>query len=165
MALHCKRAVRGGTGFLYCNQQNLWWENGSVWQVATPNNKPTAIPAPTHQHPMVQDVQFEVSGRALSASDVDTIVITPIGLGGQRLGSKTLAGQAAQAAAAYLFRSKPMDMNVGIAGMITATVELRFSGSVSMMFTVYNDRLAVDQHSRTGYYVASLQSFLTTTQP
>ena len=71
MAKRCGRAVRAGTGFLYSNAKETWWENGSVWQVATPANKPNPIPAPSPHSIMADPLKFEVNGQEVEATDVD----------------------------------------------------------------------------------------------
>jgi len=47
MAQVLGRAVRASNGFLYVNDQNIWFEDKSVWVVATPNARPTPVAAPT----------------------------------------------------------------------------------------------------------------------
>jgi hypothetical protein len=157
MAKRCGRAVRGGTGFLYCNPQNLWWENGSVWQVATPANKPTPIPAPSPHNIMADNIRFEIDGEELGAADVVELVIDIRTYQSRSLSVKTIRGTAAAHAAASLFRSLPMDMSMGIGGMITAALRLTFKNKKSLEFLVYNDRLAVSQPALTGYYISSLR--------
>jgi hypothetical protein len=163
MAKHCGRAVRGMTGFLYCNSDNLWMENGSVWQVATPNNKPNPIPAPS-PHFIMANVKFEVGGHEFEAPDVQEIEIAPQSFGVRHLPSRTVHGQAAQGVVTQLFRSLPMDMNVQIGAMITASIRVKFpQGDIS--FTVYNDRLAVDPKTHTGYYISSVQALYSSLIP
>jgi hypothetical protein len=157
IAQHCGRAVRGGTGFLYCNAQKLWWENGSVWQVATPTTKPAPIPAPSPHSLVTRNVKFEAGGHELEATEAKKVEISLNSFGARDAG-KSLRGQGAQDLVANLFRSDPMEMNVGIAAMITGTLRVTFSKSRTVEYVVYNDKLAVDRKTHTGYYVSSVRS-------
>lgn len=160
MAQHCGRAVRGGTGFLYCSAQQLYWENGSVWQVATPTNKPAPIQAPTPHRILMANLRFEIQGREYGPGDVVQFELEPRAISAtpSNAVTKTLHGASAQAAASNLFRSEPMDMKVGISAMVTAMIRITFAEGSVAEFVVLNDRLAVDTKSRVGYYIASARS-------
>lgn len=158
MARRSGRAVRGGTGFLYCSD-HIYWENGSVWQVATPTTKPVPIQAPSQHGIFLEKMNFEHEGKELDAADVVAIEVSLQALGQGRISSKTLNGQAAKDVVIHLFKSPPMDMtNVFVPAVVTAKVRISFSSNNAIEFVVYNDRLAVDEKSRTGYYVASIRS-------
>ena len=54
--------ARGNTGWLHSNSKcEVWREQGAQWQVATPDNRPPAIPSPTTHFPLTRDkaVAFE----------------------------------------------------------------------------------------------------------
>lgn len=157
MAQRCGRAVRGGTGFLYCSSQNMWWENGSQWQVATPTNKPNPIPAPTPHSIMSQPILFEVKGQDLGIGDVSGLDVTMESFGVQFLRrTKSIPAMEAQHILASLIGSPPMEMNFGVAAMVTATLVVHFKNGADATFKIYNDRLAVDRASNTGYYISSV---------
>lgn len=156
MALRAGRAVRGGTGFLYCSSKALWWENGSVWQVATPNNNPAPIEAPTKHAFATSSARFDVGGVEMDADAVEVLEIRLQELGKGDARSFVLRGQAAKSMANYLFASEPMDLEVQVAGMVTAKIVLSFGGAV-LNFTVYNDRLAIGDGNSTSYYIPNLR--------
>lgn len=154
MAMRCGRAVRAGTGFLYSNVKETWWENGAVWQVATPTNKPAPINAPS-QHSLMQDpLLFEVGGKEVPVADVKSMEITILHSNVKALTSKTLHGANAQSAVSSLFLPPALEMSAGVLAMVTANITLSFNDGCSAKFIVYNDRLAVDTDSQTGYYLA-----------
>jgi len=155
MAKRCQRGVRAGTGFLYSNNQSTWWENGSVWQVATPGFKPPAIAAPSQHSLMSQNPQFSVQGRILETSDVKhlEVSIQPFAATAS-INTVRIEGSRAQFVVAALFRSPAMDMKVGISGIVTAILTVIFTGDLAATFDVYNDRLAVDRTSKIGYYIS-----------
>jgi hypothetical protein len=156
MAVRCGRAVRAGTGFLYCNNQQIWWENGSKWQVATPNHKPDPIPAPS-PHFQFDGVQPLIGGRQIEFGEVESIEITPAGMMAKSTGPVQIEQAEAAAVLARLLRSPPIDLSgVAIPAMVTATIVVRLKdGSVSQ-FTVLNDRMAVEKDTGTAYYITSL---------
>lgn len=157
LAVLCGRAVQAGTGFLYCSSNGMWWENGTVQQVATPSNKPAPIAAPT-PHAIMRTPKFQIGGKEFEATDAEQLEIGLQTFGRSAGPTRTARGQEAKDVAAHLFISEPMDMsNVLIGGMITATLKVTL-GSHTLEFTVYNDRLAVEKETRTGYYTASVRS-------
>lgn len=154
MAKRSGRAVQAGTGFLFVNDQSIWWENGSVWQIATPTNKPSPIEAPSpHYSIMTEQPKFQVGTRKLDVSEIVEIRIVSkdFGIAAQR--SKSLKGTDALRAAEKLFISMPLEMNASILGFVTAQIFLTFQSGDTIEFDVYNDRLAVDQKSATAYYI------------
>ncbi|MGJ7531451.1 hypothetical protein [Variovorax sp. GB1P17] len=160
MAKRCGRAVRAGTGFLYSNSAKTWWENGSVWQVATPVNKPNPIAAPSPHSIVTQALKFDVGGQEFEATDIDSIEVTLINLGRGLMPPKSLRGQSAQSAVVSMFLPPALEMTAHISGIKTAKIKLDFGKSRVAEYDVYNDRLAVDSSSQTAYYLApALQRF------
>ena len=153
MAVRCGRAVRAGTGFLYSTPDKMWWENGSVWQVATPSNKPPPIAAPS-PHFIGASSMFEINGQDRTFSDIGSIEIERC-VFDQTVGArKALSGEPATAAAGMLFTSPDLDMKgISNSGLITAIVKLTFKSGEAIVFDVYNDRLAVERTGETAYYL------------
>jgi hypothetical protein len=154
MAKRCGRAVRAGTGFLYSNDKQTWWEAGSVWQVATPTNKPNPIPAPTPHLSVQATLLFDVGGNDLPVTDIRTIEISTI-LGNAKAASpKTATGSGAQNLVASLFLPQALEMSAEVMALLTAQLVLTFTDGSIVNFDVFNDRLAVDNVSQTAYYLA-----------
>lgn len=156
MAKRCGRAVRAGTGFLYSNSDKTWWENGSVWQVATPTNKPNPISAPSPHLNLTDPLRFEVNGQEFEAADIDSIEVLLISLGASAFAAKSLSDQAAQSAVASLFLPPALDLPAQVSAMKTASITLHFGKNGDLVFDVYNDRLAVNQESKTAYYLSPI---------
>lgn len=153
MAERCGRAVRGGTGFLYSNPSNIWWENGAVWQVATPGNKPAPIAAPS-PHFTGASAMFEVNGTEQSISELAGMEIERVIFDQNAGASKMVSGDAAVAAASSLFAPTALDLRgVANSGLITAVIKLRFKSGDTITLDVYNDRLAIERIGETGYYL------------
>jgi len=152
MAVRCGRAVRARTGFTYTNSTSVWFENNSTWQVATPSHKPAPIAAPT-PHFVGTMVVFETAGANLSAEDVVGVTIERMTAPDAKTTPKSLTDAAAAQLVKDLFVPNAMDMDVAIMGFITATIAVTFKGGATLVFDVYNDRLAVEQSAKTGYYL------------
>jgi len=152
MAVRCGRAVRARTGFTFVNDSNIWFENNSVWQVATPSNKPAPIEAPT-QHFTPATIVFEVGGTHTAADSLASLTIEPTNLANVRGAPKSVSSAAAAQFVKELFVPSAMDMDVAIMAFITAQITLKFNGGATLAFDVYNDRLAVEKSSKTGYYL------------
>ena len=69
---------------------------------------------------------------------------------------KTLQKDAARSTAETLFSGEALDMkSTFVSGMITAQIQMTFEGGAEVKLDVYNDRLAVDRTSETGYYLST----------
>ena len=153
------RPVGGRTGFLYSNNQRLWFENGSVWQVATPDTRPNPIEAPTPHFSELPVESFlsEEKGSAIGVPDIKTIVITIPGHP-QPLKTTTASQDVHPAIISALFASEPYTVPGAPAAMITATAEITFKhpngGEEKRIFNVYNGRLTIDQTSGLAYYAS-----------
>jgi hypothetical protein len=159
MAKRSGRAVRACTGFLFCGDPNgIYMENGAVWQVATPTNKPAPIAAPSPHFSVDANVKFESTDREYDASDVVDIEFWLQSFG-EKIGlNKRLSGQTAQYVAANLFYPPAMVISGRVSAMITGHIRVSLAGSGVIDFAVFNDRLAVDVKSRTSYYIKSIRS-------
>jgi hypothetical protein len=156
LARHSGRAVRAGTGFLYCNSQSFWWENGSQWQVATPTNKPAPIQAPS-PHFVGQNLMLELGGRPIKPNEVESLEITHVGINRARVGHFTYTKQAAQSILSSLILSPPIDFtSSSVAAMVTAHLVVSLSDKSVIKLDVYNDRLAIEEKTRTGFYIRSV---------
>jgi hypothetical protein len=156
IAKRCGRAVRAGTGFLYCSSEKIWWENGSQWQVGTPTHKPDPIAAPS-PHFQIDGVQPLINGRQIDFDEVEAIEITPSGFLVKSAESFRIEREEAAGTLKRLLRSPPIDLaDVAIPALVTATIAIHLKdGSVSR-FKVFNDRLAVEEVTGTGYYISPL---------
>lgn len=156
LAKRAGRAVRARTGFTYVSSKELTFENGSVWQVATPEHRPAAIAAPTPHLAILAQLEFETaSQRICPVSDIATLQVFPAGPHAWSGQAKSVTGLDAMALATALFHPAPMDMQLSVMGFVTARIQLGFTNGEGIEFTVYNDRLAVDHHRHTGYYLKS----------
>lgn len=163
MAQRCGRAVRAGTGFLYSNNQSTWWENGSVWQVATPTNKPAPIPAPsTHPLMLKGSIIFECNGEEYGISDVIEIRVGYRGNSRKTSLLKAFRGADVQSILKAIFFSPPVEIPEGISAMKTGSIQLIFRNDQALELTVLNDRLAVNFRTKTGYYIKPMLADLST---
>jgi hypothetical protein len=158
MALHAKRAVRAGTGFLYVNQQNLWWENGSQWQAATPDHKPNPIPAPS-PHSFAFNALFEVEEREHGVEDVRAIEVRSFTTSSKNAPVR-LDGAEAQIVIGRLFGFQAIEMSASVSGLVTSQISIEFASGGKLLFDVINDRLALNRNTRTAYYVHSIADWV-----
>lgn len=153
MAKRCGRAVRAGTGFLYCNRDKFWWENGTKWQVGTPTHKPTPIPAPS-PHFGAFDPLIYAGRNAVRIDQVVAIEIARTDQAGKKVAPRRFESDQAVEIVTRLFQSPPIDLaEVAIPAMKTAEISIALADGTIVEMTVLNDRLAVDQASGTGYYI------------
>lgn len=155
IARHIGRAVRGRTGFTYCGSKGITFEKGSLWQVATPTHRPDPIQPPSPHMYKSDQIVFQVGKRELGLSQVTELTIDRVSLSRVVGSPVSLAGRDAKNAVAALFYGQPLEVDAAISGMITAALKVTFRTGDTLELQVYNDRLAVDTKSKTGYYIST----------
>lgn len=153
LAKRIGRAARARTGFTYNNDRETWFENGSVWQVATPDFRPNPIAAPTPHFLEPGELMFQSNQKTLAVTDVTEMRVQGSGPLATNMSAKSFRGTEAVTIVSSLFHPTAMEMNVSVMGFVTARISLLFKGGDQIDFDVYNDRLAVDQVNHTGYYL------------
>lgn len=169
MANELQRAVRGRTGFTYTNGEKVWFEDGSVWQVATPGpTPPTAIPAPTPHlwegAEMGMKMVSDGKNIEIPYSDVVRIEVQAQNQIMRTTSVNTYAGSEAEDVARLLFGSEPFPADAQPMGFITATVKIQFKAeSEPREFAIHNDRLIEDLKAKVFYYTnQGVAKFLST---
>ena len=155
LALRVGRVVRARTGFTFTNGQSTTFENGSVWQVATPDFKPAPIAAPTPHVTTSEIPMFEGTTQAYEFDDLSELKVQQFALGKRILASQTYSDADAVYIGSLLFLGPALEMQASIAGMITGHITLRFSSQEIIEFDVINDRLAVNKTNAVAYYLRS----------
>ncbi len=84
---------------------------------------------------------------------ITNLVIERVDLKNAKSAAKGANDDVAVAVAASLFVPGAMEMDVEVLGFITATITLTFKGGSTSTFDVYNDRLAIERATKTGYYL------------
>ena len=154
MAKRAGRAVRGRTGFTYNNSQQTWFENGSVWQVATPDYEPNPIAAPSPHNVIFSEVpMFQGAMQEYQTSDIIEVQLIQVGLGQKSMLTQTIDKLDAQTVVEMLFIGPALEMDATVSGMITANVSIKFDSGEILEFVIYNDRLAVNHAYATAYYL------------
>lgn len=154
------KPVAGRTGFLYSTSQKLWFEDGSVWQVATPETRPNPIepPTPHFSEDSLDNFALDSDGARISPASVKSISITAAAAG-PSLTSRTVRinNDAFPALFASLFGSEPLQLPGAPSALVTLQVEIVFDladgHEERRSIKVFNDRLAVDQTTGFGYHV------------
>jgi hypothetical protein len=148
---------------MYCGDpKGIYMENGAVWQVATPTNKPAPIAAPSPHFTVDATVKFAETGREYDPADVVDVEFSLHSFGERSGPAKRLSGQNAQFVAAGLFYPSAMDISGRVSAFVTGHIRVSFAGSGALEFDVFNDRLAVERKSRTGYFIRSIRSLYQT---
>ncbi len=157
MAKRCGRAVRAGTGFLFVNSQKIWWEPGTVWQVATPTNKPQPIDPPSKPFRGEVDMHFALGDNVFDSAD-----IVAVELNAYLPASRTVAepvrieGADVVEIVSGLFASDPLDLSdVYVPALTTGIIGLLTKDGRSATFDVFNGRLAIERASRVGFYLSA----------
>lgn len=158
MAKRCQRTVRAGTGFLYCSQQDVHWQAGAVWQVATPIVKPAPIPRPPGQLMMTKDdVRIPTPNGSFSTRDIVSIhIVSPPREGAAPSALFEAEGHRAQSLAKKLFISRPLDVKaISIPAIVTGLIVVRSKDGEEVEFLIYNGGLAIDRKTDTGFYLSA----------
>lgn len=160
MAQVLGRAVRASNGYMYVDDTHIWFENNSVWVVATPTSRPTPVPAPT-PHPLeltraMDTIWLRSGGRdiEISLNEISDIEVEVISLGG-RSRHVRLSNKEAQGLARILFGSKPFTPPGTPLAFITARLTVSFGHERERerkTFILYNDRMLKDDSSDVSYY-------------
>lgn len=151
--------VSGPTGFLYCQGGNLWLEAKSVWQVATPNSRPPAIPAPTgHLEEPQMDMALVVGSevRRISVSRVVSARYSSTAPSRRSQGALIqLDSQEAQSLVALVDFASPFRPGGAPAALETGRLTLVVDidrANVDRNFAVFNDKLLQDMDYPDVYY-------------
>lgn len=161
------RPVAGRTGFTYSNNRpQVWFENGSVWQVATPDRRPTPINAPT-PHFNKLDMLLLSDGKSMIKIELNQIVDVRI----SKLFIQTnvltrqlnINNELNKALLKDFFASEPFSIDGQFSAMKTGKVEIVVkinSGEETLLFDLYNDRIIGDQFGNYYYVNSNINSVM-----
>lgn len=159
MAKRAQHAVRAGTGYLFSDAQGKHWQNGSVWQVATPTSRPAPITRPPGntivaraQHPRV----IPTPNGSFRLDEIAEVRVEAVASNRSfTAGIREISGQAAAEFVGHLFVGSPMDFRgISVTALATATIVVRSTGGDEVTFTVLNGGLAIDRATDTGFYLS-----------
>ena len=166
MAVVTKHPVAARTGFTYTNNQRLWFENGSVWQVATPDHKPAPIAAPTPHFTKINKLKL-YSGNTLLNITEDQIMEIKIektnAVIAKRGNQETVIEQAISSKIIKdLFASEPFKIEGTLLATKTQQITIKISGSSEniLVFDVYNNRIIADKFANYYYISENAAGFL-----
>lgn len=161
------RPVAGRTGFTYSNNRpQVWFENGSVWQVATPDRRPTPINAPT-PHFNKLDMLLLSDGKSMIQIEFNQIVdvkiskyfIQPNVLNRQL----NINNELNKALLKDFFASEPFTIDGQFSAMKTGKVEIVLKineNEETLLFDLYNDRIIGDQFGNYYYVNSNISSIM-----
>lgn len=152
------KPVQGNTGFLYSNSKcKVWQENGAVWQVATPDNRPDPIEPPSpHFLPIIGEMtdQIAIAGQQILISNLANVTFEFIS---HELAPRTHTISdpgAIQALAKEVAATQQFELPGLPAAFVTARIRLSDKdGSSNIDLQVFNDRLVTDSKTEVGFYV------------
>lgn len=152
------RPVAGRTGFTYSNNRpQVWFENGSVWQVATPDRRPTPIEAPTPHFTKSTQIIFS-NGKSMEQLNENEILevkikkfeLTEI-VRTQQMG---FTAEFSKSIVKELFIAEPFKIDGTLLAIKTHTISIKTkSRDTPYLFDVYNQRLIGDKFGN--YYYLS----------
>ncbi|WP_199119604.1 hypothetical protein [Pedobacter sp. ASV28] len=146
------KPVAGRTGFTYSsNEPRVWFENGSVWQVATPDRRPTPINAPTPHFTKLKMITFNDGNvfKIITADQVEEVRISRnfinsnVGIRQLNVDNKLNKGILKD-----FFASEPFTIDGQFSAMKTGqvSVKVKFEKEIkTFVFDLYNDRIIGDQ--------------------
>lgn len=158
MAKRTKTPIRAQTGLTYCgSDRGIFFEPGSVWQVATPDQRPTPIEPPSQHFTVsgVSTVTLPISSSELLEIAPDEIsqVLVEAATGSPTKRSSDpdvtrLLILSAFGGGAFRIPGPPL-------GMTTAKIAVQVRGRPDMLrFSVINDRLIVADFARVAFHPA-----------
>ena len=158
------RPARGNTGLLYSNSNcKVWRQNGSQWQVATPDHRPTPISSPPQQFLLTRDkaVAFEgdemidpINSTTLTLSRGDTA--NP-----QRYIEIDVPEQAQRQIISELARSVEIELPGRHLGYFSHMITIAQESGGQLEFGIVNGRMIVGNDETRGIMIPpSLRMFL-----
>lgn len=160
LAKRTGRPAAGRTGFTYCGN-SITFEGGSVWQVATPDARPTPIKAPTEHLTIMSratTILIPQGGvlRPLEPADIRSVSIRRRGMDGRMGPSSNVSrsDQRYEILLSTLFVYGPARLPGDPTAMMTATVTIVTRGG-TVTAEIYNDRLVRFEGTDIAYYAAS----------
>ena len=158
--------IAARTGFTYSNSQKLWFENASVWQVATPDHKPAPIAAPTPHFTQLTQLKL-YSGKTLldiKENQIVEIKIEKINSSGiaERNQETVIAQEVSGKIIKTLFASEPFKIEGDLLPLKTHTITIKtiVSSENILMFDVYNNRIIADKFGNYYYVSENAVNFL-----
>jgi hypothetical protein len=149
--------VAGRTGFTYCGSNGISFEANSVWQVATPDRKPTPIAAPTPHFTKATQIIFS-NGKSMEQINQDEIVEIKIEKFDIKETARTqqtgFSVEISKSIVKELFGAEPFKIDGDLLAIKTHTLAIKTkSKNTPYLFDVYNDRLIGDKFGN--YYYLS----------
>lgn len=155
------KPVMGNTGFLYSNSKcRIWMENGAVWQVATPTNRPNAIAAPSPHFNFTQlpmQTSLKIGKSEISLDKIQGISFEFFSHENPRMVKSIEDKGVSSSLVAELITSPQFELPGSPAAFKTCKITLK-SESGEITLEIFNDRLIVDAESETAIYVGPILS-------
>jgi hypothetical protein len=163
------KPVAGRTGFTYStNEPKVWFEKGSVWQVATPDRRPTAINSPTPHFTKLNMLIFN-DGKVFKTIELNQITEVKISrnfinptLSVRQLNiEKDLSNDLLK----DFFASEPFTIDGQFSAMKTGQLSVTINSEneqQTFIFDLYNDRLIGDQFGNYYYTNPTIHSLMKT---
>lgn len=163
MARVIGKPVAGRTGFTYSNnRRRIWFENGSVWQVALPDRRPTPIDSPTPHFTKLNMLKFS-NGKEFIEINEDNIKQVSFsknsfytaGINVTQFNSDIEINKSMLKS---FFASEPFEIDGELSAIITGNLTIVVGdskGESTFQFDIYNDRLIGDKFGNY-YYSDSL---------
>ena len=167
MAIAMQRPVSGRSGFTYNNGKKIWFEANSVWVTATPAQRPTPVDPPTPHFveiaPMISVVSSKGIAQELPSSAIHSVKIEkqPSPFGVQRV-ARPLSGAESSQLGSLLFSNEPEQLPGAPMAFITARIAVAFDmagESLEANFSVFNNRLVVQDGADFGYHLSASAQF------
>jgi hypothetical protein len=99
-------------------------------------------------------MRFQIADHDYDLSEVTEVRVATKGFGSVVERTTTLQGEDARLVLSRMFVGPTVNMkDTFVGGFITSQIQLVFKDRAEIHFDVYNDRLAVDRESNTGYYL------------
>lgn len=163
------KPVAGRTGFTYANSRpQVWFEKGSVWQVALPDRKPDPIEAPTPHFSKLDMLLFSNGKTFLSIelSQVTKVSLTKTSLfSSPNVRQVNTPDELNKELLKDFFASEPFEIDGQFSAMKTGELIVAVTtdkGEEKYEFDLYNDRLVGDKYGNYYYSNTNIYSIMLT---
>jgi hypothetical protein len=163
------KPVAGRTGFTYANSRpQVWFEKGSVWQVALPDRKPNPIEAPTPHFNKLEMLMFS-DGKTFSSFELNQVSKVSLSktnfFSNINVNELNTSDELNKELLKDFFASEPFKIDGQFSAMVTGELIVTVStdnGEEKFEFDLYNDRIIGDKHGNYYYTDTNIYSIMLT---
>ena len=158
-----KKPVMANTGFLFSNNKcRIWQENGAVWQVATPENRPAPISAPSphfQEYEIMSDI-ITLGSNSIKSSEIKNINLV---FNSHLVNKEELViddNEIIKIITKEIISGSKIKIPGKPLAFINAQIRIRDIRENEILINIYNNKLATNEAENIGFYLSPKLSSL-----